>query len=69
MPKAKPKHRRTPRRPCRFPGITRDAEALNVHRVHLFLVLSGARQSPDLVSRYTKHLRAAKRPLPQGLAA
>jgi hypothetical protein len=37
MPTRKP----TPRRACRFPGITADAQALGVHRATLFKLLAG----------------------------
>lgn len=33
--------RPTPRRACRFPGITGDAKALGVHRATLFKMLAG----------------------------
>lgn len=33
--------RPTPRRSCRFPGITADARTLGVHRATLFKMLSG----------------------------
>ena len=35
-----------------FPGIIKDAAALEVHRIHLYLVLSGKRQSHRLLARY-----------------
>ncbi len=38
----------------RFPGIMRDARRLGVHRNHLYLVLTGNRQSPGLLNRYKK---------------
>lgn len=47
--KAKPSK---PRGPTRFPGITADAHALGVDRVHLFRVLTGTRKSADLMARY-----------------
>jgi hypothetical protein len=36
----------------RFPGICADAKALGVHRIHLFLVLKGERDSEPLKRRY-----------------
>ena len=33
-------------------GIVADAKALDVHRIHLWLVLTGRRQSRSLVRRY-----------------
>jgi hypothetical protein len=48
----------TPRKP-RFPGITADARALGVTRVHLYLVLRGDRPSPGLLRRY-KELKEAR---------
>lgn len=36
----------------RFPGICRHAKALGVHRIHLYLVLSGGRRSASLLRRY-----------------
>lgn len=41
-------------RSVRFPGIMRDARRLGVHRNHLYLVLTGNRQSPGLLNRYKK---------------
>ncbi len=41
-----------PRRQVRFPGLVTDAEALGVHRNHLYLVLSGRRVSKSLTNRY-----------------
>ena len=35
-----------------FPGIVKDAEALGVNRIHLFLVLKGERESASLLRRY-----------------
>lgn len=39
-------------RKVRFPGIVAAAEALGVTRVHLYLVLSGKRESASLRARY-----------------
>jgi uncharacterized membrane protein len=39
-------------RRVRFPGIIEDARRLKVSRIHLYLVLSGQRQSRRLLSRY-----------------
>lgn len=36
----------------RFPGLVADAKALGVSRVHLWLVLTGQRQSARLTARY-----------------
>lgn len=45
--------RATPlRRGATFQGIGQAAEALGVHRVHLWLVLTGRRQSGSLLRRY-----------------
>ena len=35
-----PTRKHTPRRACRFPGITADAKALGVHRATLFKMLA-----------------------------
>ena len=40
------------RRQVRFPGLVTDAETLGVHRNHLYLVLSGRRESASLMKRY-----------------
>lgn len=40
------------RRSVRFPGLLNDAQALGVHRNHLYLVLSGRRVSASLLHRY-----------------
>lgn len=40
------------RRKVRFPGICADAEALGCHRVHLYEVLTGKRNSHSLKQRY-----------------
>jgi hypothetical protein len=42
---------KAPRR-VKFPGIGKDAERLGVHRIHLYLVLTGERTSHRLLSRY-----------------
>lgn len=36
----------------RFVGICAHAERLGVHRIHLYLVLSGKRESRSLLRRY-----------------
>jgi hypothetical protein len=36
----------------RFPGIVKDAKGLNVTRIHLYLVLTGLRESRSLITRY-----------------
>jgi len=41
-------------------GIVADAKALDVHRIHLWLVLTGRRQSRSLIKRY-RALRAEHR--------
>jgi hypothetical protein len=43
----------------KFPGITEHAEALGVTRTHLFLVLTGKRQSKRLSTAYARLTRAA----------
>lgn len=58
MPAQKPK-KQSPL--TRFPGLIADAEALGVHRTHLYLVLSGQRTSASLLRRY----RALKATHPQ----
>ncbi len=40
------------KRTTRFPGIVEDAKALGVNRIHLWLVLTGRRQSTRLMVRY-----------------
>jgi hypothetical protein len=47
----------------RFPGIKRHAAALGVTRPHLWMVLTGERQSADLVRRYKELLRSEGRTL------
>lgn len=37
---------------AKYPGICEAAKALGVHRIHLYLVLSGKRQSHRLKRRY-----------------
>lgn len=44
----------------RFAGIQRHAEALGVHRGHLWAVLAGKRESRSLLKRY-EALRRSKR--------
>jgi hypothetical protein len=44
-----------PRR-WRFRGLLRAAEALGVHRNHLYLVLSGRRKSRRLLARYEAYV-------------
>lgn len=50
-----------------FPGITRHAAALGRSRVHLWLVLTGARHSPQLVTEYTRLLSQEGRAVPADL--
>lgn len=45
----------------RFPGIVQDAKALGVSRVHLWLVLTGKRESAALKARY-EVLKSRQRP-------
>lgn len=55
---------RRPRRTSpltRFPGLLADADALGVHRTHLYLVLSGQRVSESLLRRY-RALKAGQKP-------
>ncbi|WP_414664872.1 hypothetical protein [Horticoccus sp. 23ND18S-11] len=42
-----------------FPGILADAKALDVSRVHLWLVLTGRRKSARLAARYEQLKRDA----------
>ena len=42
---------RTERR-VKYRGIVADAKALNVHRIYLWLVLTGRRRSTRLMNRY-----------------
>lgn len=60
------RHQQTPRRP-RTIGLKNDAATLGVHRTHLYLVLSGRRQSLSLLSRYQdlKAKQAAQADAPQ----
>ncbi len=51
----------------RFAGIGADAKALKVSRVHLYLVLSGKRPSPELIKDYQLLLRADGRRLPESV--
>ena len=44
----------------RFPGIKRHAEALGISRPHLFMVLTGKRESARLITRYQDLIRAEK---------
>jgi len=41
-----------PNRTIRYPSIGADAKKLGVHRVHLWQVLTGRRQSKSLLRRY-----------------
>jgi hypothetical protein len=50
----KPIHKRRARGKTRFKGIGKDAEALGVTRIHLWLVLTDERESPTLKERYGK---------------
>jgi hypothetical protein len=38
----------------RFPGIVESARKLKVSRIHLYLVLTGQRQSRRLMQRYSR---------------
>lgn len=58
MPARRPK-RQSPL--TRFPGLIADADALGVHRTHLYLVLSGQRTSASLLQRY-RALKATQQP-------
>jgi hypothetical protein len=44
----------------RFPGIKRHAEALGISRPHLFMVLTGKRESARLITRYRELISAEK---------
>lgn len=49
------KNLQRPRRGAtRFPGIVKDAARLGVNRIHLYLVLTGQRESRPLLRRYTE---------------
>jgi hypothetical protein len=43
---------RPKRKSTRFPGIVEHARTLRVSRVHLYLVLTGRRESRSLLRRY-----------------
>lgn len=57
-PKGSSSRRASRVRPARgetqFPGISGDAKALGVSRVHLWLVLTGRRRSARLAQRYAQ---------------
>ena len=44
----------------RYPGITRHAEQLGVRREHLWMVLTGRRESRSLRARYAALVREEK---------
>jgi hypothetical protein len=46
------RNKKTRKRGPRIPGICADAEALGVHRIHLWNVLKGRRESRSLLRRY-----------------
>jgi hypothetical protein len=48
----KKRNRDIPVRSVRFPGLVNAAQALGVHRNHLYLVLAGKRTSHSLLARY-----------------
>ena len=50
--KIKRKKKRLHRHKVRFPGITEDAKKLGVSRPHLWMVLTGSRESMSLTRRY-----------------
>jgi hypothetical protein len=50
-----------------FPGITRHAQSLDCHRVHLNLVLKGERRSQRLLSAYKSLLKKEGREVPASL--
>ena len=50
--KSNKKNKPIGRHVTRFPGIVADARELGVNRIHLYLVLSGQRQSKSLLRRY-----------------
>lgn len=50
---------KTKRGPTKYPGIVRDASALGVTRIHLWLVLTGRRESRSLTARYAALKKAA----------
>ena len=43
----------------KYAGIMADAASLGVHRIHLYLVLSGRRESRSLLRRYRQLKRHA----------
>jgi len=47
------------KRPVRFRGIGEFAAQQGVHRIHVYLVLTGQRQSKRLVSAWKNFKRAA----------
>ncbi len=49
------RNQKKPHPKVRFPGITEDAAALGVTRPHLWMVLTGARVSKRLTTRYREH--------------
>lgn len=61
-----PKHKQ--RNETEFPGICRHAAALDVTRVHLWLVLKGQRKDASgLINQYKRLLRNEHRPIPANL--
>lgn len=55
------------RRETKFPGITRHAEQLGCTRMHLYLVLVGARTSKKLLPAYKALLRSEGKVVPPEL--
>jgi len=55
MLRKQPSKEKTKRGPTKYPGIVRTAEELGVTRVHLWLVLTGRRESQPLLARYSAH--------------
>lgn len=53
----------------KWPGLCRHAEALSVHRNHLWMVLDGRRQSKRLIKRYVALLKKEGRHIPDELNA
>lgn len=48
------------KRAIHYKGICEHAKALGVHRNHLYMVLSGRRESTSLMSRYNQLIEKAK---------
>ena len=51
----------------RFPGILQDSAALGMNRTQLWLVLTGERPDPAVITRYTQLLTNEGRTIPSNL--